>query len=110
MANAAKEHLYINGVIFEDDVDFPVKKKSRSLRRKRDVTKAIRKRGISRSVYGHDWYSNLHEYSKNKIHCSCPMCRFRSIYDPDNKPISDRRNLIGMDQRRMLWDIEDETA
>lgn len=22
----------------------------------------------------HPWYDNLHQYSKNKIHCSCPMC------------------------------------
>ncbi len=22
------------------------------------------------------WYGSLHQYSKNKIHCSCPMCAF----------------------------------
>lgn len=23
----------------------------------------------------HPWYNNLHQFSKNKIHCSCSMCR-----------------------------------
>lgn len=31
--------------------------------------KALRKQRIA-----HGWYNNLHQYSKNKIHCSCPMC------------------------------------
>ena len=41
---------------------------------------ARRKRRISKQVYcsfmNDDWeyYSNLHQFSKNKIHCSCPMC------------------------------------
>ena len=44
-----------------------------------DYIKAIRKRRIDReveaaSIYHHDWYDNLHQYSKNKIHCSCPLC------------------------------------
>ena len=37
-------------------------------------TKALRKRNISNRVYGYDFYENLHQYSKNKIHCSCPCC------------------------------------
>ena len=51
----------------------------------RDVSKrkALRKRRIAREVYhtwsnsfGDEWeyYNNLHQYSKNKIHCSCPSC------------------------------------
>lgn len=43
--------------------------------------KAIRKRNIDRNVrqrWSHsscgDWYDNLHEYSKGKIHCSCGLC------------------------------------
>ena len=47
-------------------------------KRHNDYVKAIRKRRIDReldtSIYHHDWYDNLHQYSKNKIHCSCPMC------------------------------------
>ena len=37
-------------------------------------SKALRKRNISNRVYGFDVYENLHQYSKNKIHCSCPYC------------------------------------
>lgn len=46
----------------------------------RDVSKrkALRKRQIVRNVYcwseNPDYYNNLHQYSKNKIHCSCPWC------------------------------------
>lgn len=47
----------------------------------RDVSrrKALRKRRIDRqkqwSWSTHvDYYDNLHQYSKNKVHCSCPMC------------------------------------
>lgn len=43
---------------------------------------AIRKRRIARQVYkawhwgeiDWDYYNHLHQFSKNKIHCSCPMC------------------------------------
>lgn len=37
-------------------------------------SKALRKRNISNRVYGYDVYENLHQYSKNQIHCSCPCC------------------------------------
>ena len=41
---------------------------------------AYRKRYIARQVYyswhdsDWDYYDHLHQFSKNKIHCSCPMC------------------------------------
>ena len=46
----------------------------------RDVSirKALRKRRLAREIYrwNPEWeyYDNLHQFSKNKIHCSCPMC------------------------------------
>ena len=43
-------------------------------RRHNDIVKALRKRQICRKYYGWEYYDNLHQYSKNKIHCSCPMC------------------------------------
>lgn len=47
---------------------------SRAERRHNDFRKAIRKKKIcDRYAFG-GWYDNLHQYSKNKIHCSCPMC------------------------------------
>lgn len=48
--------------------------KTRAKRRHADVRKALRKRNISRTHYGFDYYNNIHQYSKNKIHCSCPLC------------------------------------
>ena len=60
-------------------------------------TKALRKRAIDRSVhycgrnYEYAWYNNLHEYSKGKIHCSCPLC---SAKTRKNGPtISDIRQI-----------------
>ena len=50
------------------------KNMNRGIRRKKDYCKAKRKEYISKEVYGVDWYDNLHQYSKNKVHCSCPMC------------------------------------
>lgn len=50
------------------------KDRSRAERRYIDEVKALRKQKISKEVYHFDWYKNLHQYSKNKIHCSCPMC------------------------------------
>ena len=62
--------------------------RERSWRRYKDYTKAKRKRELDISctwwsevpadplnfnVSG-GFYKNLHQYSKNKIHCSCPMC------------------------------------
>ena len=77
-------------------------------KRHNDYKKAIRKRRIDREKqasagYNHDWYDNLHQYSKNKIHCSCPMCscktngkkRYESC-SMNWKP-SERRKLDEMD-------------
>lgn len=50
----------------------------RGNRRKQDAAKAIRKRKLAKELYQLDWYDNLHEYSKGKIHCSCPMCRAKT--------------------------------
>lgn len=49
--------------------------RNRGWRRKKDFSKAKRKKDIDET-----WsmmipcYNNLHQYSKNKIHCSCGMC------------------------------------
>lgn len=76
----------------------------RALRRHYNKKKAIRKKNISRSIYGFDWYNNLHEYSDNKIHCSCNLCRFRSVYEPNAKPMQDKRNIEKLNMRQKLYD------
>lgn len=75
---------------------------------------AIRKRRIAREVYpgepGWEYYPNLHQYSKNKIHCSCPLCSAKTRnkgrrrtkhpgnYSPSiNYKIQDLRTQLSMD-------------
>lgn len=80
--------------------------RTRAERRHNDVSKARRKRRLAKELYSSssysnwEWFDNLHQYSKNKIHCSCPMCASKSnrkrkgwygpAYDP---PIADKRRL-----------------
>lgn len=72
---------------------------SRALKRKNDWRKAKRKEWIVHHVYGwpEGWYHNLHEYSKGKIHCSCPMCAAKT--NPKRRRIA--RGYNGSDQRRI---------
>ncbi len=81
-----------NEILFEEilDEEFPIKDMNRAARRKTSVNKAIRKRFISQKCIGGStgWsglYNNLHQYSKNKVHCSCWMCR------PDGPSLRDIR-------------------
>lgn len=62
--------------------------RTRAERRHTDWAKAIRKKRLSDSTIGNlyldgsepvqSYYDNLHQYSKNKIHCSCGMCRAKT--------------------------------
>ena len=50
---------------------------SRAYNRDISKRKALRKRQITRNIYrqgNSDYYDSLHQYSKNKIHCSCAQC------------------------------------
>ena len=64
--------------------NYTEKDKSRAKRRKLDAKKAVRKRKLAKELYPSDgeseweYYNNLHQYSKNKIHCSCPLCRAKT--------------------------------
>ena len=49
-----------------------------ALKRHNDWKKAIRKRNICLHEYGWEYYDNIHQYSKNKIHCSCPSCKAKT--------------------------------
>ena len=85
-------------MIYDYDVEEITLEKNmtRAKRRKKNISKALRKQNISKTAYGFDWYKNLHQYSKNKIHCSCNLCRFRPVWDPDAKPISDIKKEMHM--------------
>lgn len=54
-----------------------------------------RKKRIDRDIYSyidrsHSYYDNLHQYSKNKIHCSCPMCAAKTKNKGPRKRIDGR--------------------
>ena len=90
--------------LWSEEDKFTEKNRTRAKRRKTDIKKALRKRNISRHALGGDWYHNLHQYSKNKIHCSCNLCRFRPNWNPDAVPMQDVRNTMKMDTR--LYEYE----
>lgn len=75
-------------------------------KRHNDWKKAIRKKKII-NAYGWDYYDNLHQYSKNKIHCSCPMCRAktgkRKTWGTNHKnwPFSDKKRIEEMKDQLM---------
>ena len=89
----------------------------------RDVSirKALRKRRLAREIY-HTWgksdweyYDNLHQFSKNKIHCSCPMCSTKTRnkghrrykagnYNCNlNYKASELRRILAMDEEEMEY-------
>ena len=90
--------------------------------RRRSFIKAIRKKRIDSQIYkyyylerDHGFYDNLHQYSKNKIHCSCPMCSAKTKNKgrrkknwwapPRNYKISDLKKIQRMDNSE-LEDME----
>lgn len=80
--------------------------KDRGERRKINFLHAVRKKKIDRQYPLGDkypMYNNLHQYSKNKIHCSCPDCRGRSTGHGDNSieqlKISEKRKIQSMENQ-----------
>ena len=54
---------------------------------------ATRKQWTAKHCYGWDYYGNLHQYSKNKIHCSCPLCREQRTNSPKTFSVSDQKKF-----------------
>ena len=108
--------------------------RGRAWRRYKNYTKAKRKREIDlndrmwwdysiynnpikptyfpvnyRGKYG--MYDNLHQYSKNKIHCSCPMCSAKTRnkgHRRKRKNYAPAINYTMMDLRRQMFMDESE--
>ena len=96
--------------------------RGRAWRRYKNYTKAKRKREIDLDVswYPSFWlgysdgeyafpkrgmYNNLHQYSKNKIHCSCPMCSAKTRnkgHRRKRKNYAPAINYRRMDKRRQM--------
>ena len=93
------------------------KPNSRAYNRDVSKRKALRKRRIAEDVYydgkERPYYDNLHQYSKNKIHCSCPYCssktrnkgrRGRNNYLRSlNYKISELKRQISMDEEEIEY-------
>lgn len=78
--------------------------KTRAERRKTNFRKALRKKNICEHIYGWGYYDNLNQYSKNKIHCSCPMCTEKTNNSSDwgmkrNYTHADRIKIDSMDSQ-----------
>ena len=71
------------------------KDKTREWRRNKNVSKARRKQKICQKHYGFEYYDNLNEYSKNKIHCSCPLCsaKTNTKINKSRDPMTGGRNF-----------------
>ena len=88
------------------------KHRGKAWRRHKDYSKAKRKRNIDLDKQSH-WndeigthiypcYNNLHQYSDNKIHCSCPMCRCKTNNKGAAAMYHGTYNPTLMDMRRQL--------
>lgn len=71
-------------------------KRTRDFLRKKSITKALRKQKLDRQIFGLTRFNNLHQYSKNKIHCSCSLCKSRYKLEPK---ISDKKKLLNSKQQ-----------
>ncbi len=69
-------------------------------RRKNDYNKALRKKDIAEHIYGFARYDNVHQYSKNKIHCSCPLCAAKTdMNSKSSMKISDKKKIESMNSK-----------
>ena len=74
-----------------------MKSNSRAHNRIMSRRKALRKKRLAEEIYyrGKEfpYYGNLHQYSKNKIHCSCPACSPKTRNKGRRKPCNYQRAL-----------------
>lgn len=79
-----------------------VQQHDRAFIRKMAKKKARRKQWIAQHCCGWNYYDNLHQYSKNKIHCSCPLC--------NGKRCGNRLNYLTIAERRKLLTMKEQLA
>lgn len=74
-------------------------KRNRGYRRSVTETHIKRKKNICNHIYGWSWYKNDNQYSKNKVYCSCWMCRSYHQYleGLDLKSWQDKMNCLDED-------------
>ena len=97
--------------------------RTRAWRRYKDYIKAKRKRDIDRArtrpwvdpseIEDYLWYKHFHQYSKGKIHCSCPMCRAKTKRNDyyivgHSYTMADLRKQMRMTDSEEEWEEERE--
>lgn len=74
--------------------------RDRGEKRKIDFTHALRKKKkaeiIDRNNDCH-YFDNLHQYSKNKIHCSCPYCSAKT--SKNGYTNTDKKKLLNLEEQ-----------
>lgn len=80
--------------------------RSREYTRKQRAHTIERKSKISIAIYGREYYAHKGSYSKNKVHCSCKMCRSSDCF---GRHVLDKRELIAMDKmNNQMFELENE--
>lgn len=67
-----------NNTPYPEDYYLPSKDMSKAKKLDNDNYEINRKKKISENILGYEVFHHLHQYSKNKIHCSCPLCRAKT--------------------------------
>lgn len=84
--------------------------------REMSIKKALHRRYLDKVLYvkrigASYWYDNLHQYSKNKIHCSCPLCsnktNGKNTWYPNNYSVSDKRKFEALNDSLSDWESEE---
>ena len=70
--------------------------RDRGEKRKIDFTHALRKKKKAETKSS-TYYDNLHQYSKNKIHCSYPICSGKT--SRNGYTISDKKKLLNFEEQ-----------
>lgn len=81
---------------------------SRAKRRKNNFRKAKHKAYLDKHVSWCPMYNNLHQYSKNKIHCSCPWCSPKTKRRSKSKSWGPGRYNYKISDQRKVDRMEDE--
>ena len=88
-----------------------MKHNSRKYSRRMSYLKALRKQRLDKERSAGRWplyYNNLHEYSKGKIHCSCPLCSAKTRNKGRHRKYAPAINYRRMDMRRQMAMSADE--
>lgn len=74
--------------------------RDRGEKRKIDFIHALRKKKKTEIIDRNNdcpYYDNLHQYSKNKIHCSCPDCSVKT--SKNGYTNTDKKKLLNLEEQ-----------